>query len=185
MQQVPNEDCLPNDAVQIGSVPIYLSNTSPGYVWVTCLGSMIRVKVREESESQLVKAEAVRFWNSDGHGRYELQRDSQSELPPAEYMNGTQHDISITSTPDAEMQSVHRVLRVLGSEPCESGQQEEEPVSVKTIYGHRHTLPMKNVATQDASSWATLQKLPDVDTINEVLKKLALSGKKVGKGVPA
>lgn len=71
---------LPSDAVQIGSVPIYYSNTSPGYVWVTCFGSLLRLKVSEDYESELVKAEAVRFWSSDGPGRYEPQSESSIDL---------------------------------------------------------------------------------------------------------
>jgi hypothetical protein len=71
---------LPSDAVQIGSVPIYSSSTSPDYVWVTCFGSTIRLKVREDSSSGSVKADDVRFWNSDGQGRYAPQLDSFIDL---------------------------------------------------------------------------------------------------------
>jgi hypothetical protein len=75
-----NCDALPSDVVHAGSASIYYSSSSPGYVWVTCLGSVIRLKLNEDLLSTSVKAEAVRFWNSDGLGLYEPQSDSSIDF---------------------------------------------------------------------------------------------------------
>jgi hypothetical protein len=96
MLSTENAGNLPSDVVQIGSVPIYLSNTSPGYAWVTCLGSVMRIKLHEDLLSGSVKADAVRFWNSNGRGHYECQHDSVVDYNHM-YKNST--NFTITTPP--------------------------------------------------------------------------------------
>lgn len=135
MSNIGNDAPLPSDAVLIGSVPIYSSSTSPDYVWVTCFGSVIRMRVHEDSSSESVKADDVRFWNSDGHGRYVPQSHSYIDLGTvkdahllAEVRKGrsvkqrsTQKRVNLISELDHTGGSLRVALRVHGDDPCSYG----------------------------------------------------------------
>jgi hypothetical protein len=119
MSHTGNDANLPSDAVLGGYAPIYYSNTSPEFVWVTCFDSLTRLQVEVDSKSQSVRVESVRFWNSSGLGRYELQLGSisTSRIPVKMAANSkTATTPQFAEYRDAETHELVRVLRVPGDE---------------------------------------------------------------------
>jgi hypothetical protein len=121
MSSIGKDDNLPSDAVLLGSVPMYYSNTSPGYVWVTFLGCLVRMKLGGESGPTSERVESVRFWSSDGRGRYAPQSGACIDLglidPQLKKLLLVNKIIEIVFTQPPTGESLHVDLRVHGNAP--------------------------------------------------------------------
>ncbi len=121
MSSTGSDGNLPSDAALIGYAPIYYSSTSPGCAWVTCLDSVVRLRLEPESWLKSPRAEAATFWNFDGQGRYESQWDSYIAFPVYDPVVEKQPEWTVETLQPIGSHSRQPVLRVHGGERWDAG----------------------------------------------------------------